>query len=191
MVFKTYKQSNLSFSTIVFFQCTKFDLYSTISCCDIIGKFQSCAVFLFPGSDILNYTGAVYIYYGNGTSGGVNNRADVIILGDQRYYNLGTRITGADVNMDGYKDLIIGSKYAPMSGEQRGSVIVFFSKRRDYKIQLKYFANLADWSLQGEQNYSWFGHDFVFHNKTSVGPVLVVSAPGYRYYTYFFFNFLI
>ena len=133
----------------------------------------------------MNYTGAVYIYYGNSTNGGVNNKADVIITGDQRYFNLGTRLHGADVNMDGFNDLMIGSKYAAMGGEQRGSVIVFFSRKRDEKMQQNYFSSQADLSFKGEQNYSWFGHDFVFHSKTSIGPLLVVSAPTYRY-SYFF-----
>jgi hypothetical protein len=123
----------------------------------------------------------VYIYYGNITTGGVNNEADVVIIGDQRYFNLGTRIRGGDVNMDGFNDLIIGSKYSAMGGEQRGSVLVFFSRKRDEKRQRNYFSSQADLLLKGEQNYSWFGHDFVFHNKTSVGPLLVVSAPTFRY----------
>ena len=105
----------------------------------------------------------------------------MIIIGDQRYYNMGTRILDGDVNIDGFNDLIIGSKYAAMGGEQRGSVIVFFSRKRDEKMQKKLFSSQADLLLKGEQNYSWFGHDFVFHSKTSIGPLLVVSAPIYRY----------
>ena len=132
------------------------------------------------GSNSLNYTGAVYIYYGNSTTGGVNKKANVIIIGDQRYFNMGTQILGGDVNMDGFNDLIIGSKYAAMGGEQRGSVIVFFSRKRDEKMQQNCFSSQADLLLKGEQNYSWFGHDFVFHSKTSIGPLLVVSAPAYR-----------
>lgn len=123
----------------------------------------------------------MYIYYGNSTTGGVNNNADVIIIGDQRYSNLGTRLLGADINMDGINDLIIGSKYAPMGGEQQGSVITFFSRKTDNKIQQKYFSGQADLLLKGEQNYSWFGHDLLFHKNTSIGPVLIVSAPTYRY----------
>lgn len=135
----------------------------------------------FLGSNSLNYTGAVYIYYGNSTTGGVNNKADVIINGDQRYFNLGTRLLSADVNMDGFNDLIIGSKYAAMGGEQRGSVILFLSKKRDEKMHQNFFSSQADLLIKGEQNYSWFGHDLVFHHNTSIGPLLVVSAPTYRY----------
>ena len=123
----------------------------------------------------------MYIYYGNSKTGGVSNNADVIIIGDQRYSNLGTRLLGADINMDGYNDLIIGSKYAPMEGEQRGSVIAFFSRKTNSKMQQKYFSGQADLVLKDEQNYSWFGHDFLYHNNTSIGPVLIVSAPTYRY----------
>lgn len=132
----------------------------------------------FLGSNSLNYTGAVYIYYGNITSGGVNSKADHIITGYQRYFNLGTRLLDADVNMDGFDDLIIGSKYAAMDGEQQGSVVVFFSKKRQKQT---YFSYQADLFFKGEHDYNWFGHDFAFHSKTTIGPVLVVSAPTYRY----------
>lgn len=122
----------------------------------------------------------MYIYYGNG-GGGVNRNPDVVIQGDQRYYNLGTYLTGGDVNMDGYKDLIIGSKLSPMEGEQRGSVAVFLSRKmKNHSGAAYFFAHQADWILKGEQNYSWFGHEVVFHDKTSIGPVLIVSAPTYR-----------
>ncbi|XP_028400201.1 phosphatidylinositol-glycan-specific phospholipase D-like [Dendronephthya gigantea] len=132
------------------------------------------------GSNSLNYTGAVYIYYGNSTSGRVNTKPDVIILGDQRYFNLGTRLLGADVNMDGFDDLIIGSKYSPSGGAQRGSVIVFISRKRDEKKPQTLYSSQADLWLKGEQNYSWFGHDFAFQKKTSIGPTLIVSAPTFR-----------
>ena len=138
-------------------------------------------LFCASGSNSLNYSGAVYIYYGNSTSGGVNDKPDVIILGDQRYFNLGTQLLGADVNMDGFNDLIIGSKYSPSGGEQRGSVIVFISRKRDEKTPQKLSSSQADWRLEGEQNYSWFGHDFAFQKKSSIGPVLIVSAPTFRY----------
>lgn len=123
----------------------------------------------------------MYIYYGNSKTGGVNTKADVIIIGEQRYSNLGTRLLAADINLDGFNDIIIGSKYSPMGGEQQGSVIAFLSRKTDTKIQQRYFSGQADLVLKGEQNYSWFGHDFSFHNNTSVGPVLIVSAPTYRY----------
>lgn len=133
------------------------------------------------GSNYLNYTGAVYIYYGNASTAGINRKPDIVIKGTQRYYNLGTFLTGADINMDGYKDLIIGSKYSPMGGEQRGSVAVFLSRKMEnHKEPIYYFAEQAAWILKGEQNYSWFGHEAAFHDKTSIGPVLIVSAPTYR-----------
>lgn len=134
----------------------------------------------FSGSNNLNYTGKVYIYYGN-TEGLVNRKPDVVIEGDQRYHNLGTCLVGADVNMDGFKDLIIGSKFSPMGGEQRGSVTVFLARKiQEVKGPVHYFANESDSLLKGEQNYSWFGYNIAFHNKTSIGPVLIVSAPTYR-----------
>lgn len=134
----------------------------------------------FPGSNDLSYIGTVHIYYGNDTTGGVNSKADVIIIGQQKYYNLGTSLQTGDLNMDGNEDLIIGSKYAPMGGEQRGSVIVFFSKKRVTTSPVFYLSSEAQMTFQGEQNYSWFGHEVHFHNKTTIGSLLVISAPTYR-----------
>ena len=40
----------------------------------------------------------------------------------QVYCNLGWSLDGADLNSDGYEDLMIGAPFAPGNGEQRGFV---------------------------------------------------------------------
>ncbi|EDO26775.1 predicted protein, partial [Nematostella vectensis] len=79
------------------------------------------------GADNLQYTGAVYVYYGV-LGKGIPIKPDLTIIGKGQYYNLGTKLLGADIDSDGYRDLIIGSPYAPAGGPQRGSVTVFLAK---------------------------------------------------------------
>jgi hypothetical protein len=88
-------------------------------------------------------TGAVYVYYGtsNGTFSSVPN---VTILGDfgenNRFSSIGHVLVVGDVNMDGHKDLLIGS---PHENYGRGSVTVYFSKGN----HLNRYMNQRDASL--------------------------------------------
>ena len=129
------------------------------------------------GADDLQYTGTVYIFYGV-KGEGLGAKPSFTIHGNGTYYNLGTTLLGADVDGDGFKDLIIGSPYAPEGGPQRGSVAVFLAK-----TQRKPGSNIpvhdADWMAFGEQNYSWFGYSLTVAN-TNGKMLLVITAPTFR-----------
>lgn len=129
------------------------------------------------GANDLQYTGTVYIFFG--TKGeGLIHHPSVTIHGNGTYYNLGTSLLGADINGDGFKDLIIGSPYAPEGGPQRGSIAVFLAKTH-MKPGLDVSVHSADQMAVGEQNYSWFGYSMTV-TKESGKIVLLVGAPTFR-----------
>ncbi|KAK2566631.1 Phosphatidylinositol-glycan-specific phospholipase D [Acropora cervicornis] len=114
------------------------------------------------GANSLQYKGTVYVFYG-AKKMGLGLQPTLTIQGSGRYYNLGTSLMGADVDGDGFKDLIIGSPYAPEGGPQRGSVAVFLAKtKREPESEI--MVHDADWLLVGKQNYSWFGHSMTVGN---------------------------
>lgn len=119
----------------------------------------------------------MYIFFGTkGT--GLNPHPSLTIRGNGTYYNLGTSLLGADINGDGFKDLIIGSPYAPEGGPQRGSVAVFLAKTHmtpgsDLSV------HEADWMAVGEQNYTWFGYSMALTDVNGK-MVLLVGAPTFR-----------
>lgn len=80
--------------------------------------------YFVAGANSLQYRGTVYVFYG-AKKPGLDLQPTLIIQGGGTYYNLGTSLMGADVDGDGFKDLIIGSPYAPEGGPQGGSVAVF------------------------------------------------------------------
>lgn len=129
------------------------------------------------GANDLQYTGTVYIFCGV-KGKGLGAKPSLTIHGNGTYYNLGTSLLGADVDGDGFKDLIIGSPYAPEGGPQRGSVAVFLAKTQR-KPESNIFVHDADWMAFGEQNYSWFGYSLAVANKNGK-MLLVIAAPTFR-----------
>lgn len=125
----------------------------------------------------MQYTGAVHIFYG-APHQGLPRNPSLVIHGKGTYYNLGIILLGADTDGDGYKDLIIGSPYAPVGGPQRGSVAVFLAKtHRAPGTELT--VEDADWLVAGQQNYSWFG--YAVNVAYSGGDAfLLVSEPTFR-----------
>ena len=102
----------------------------------------------------------------------------LIIHGKSQYYNLGVTLAAADLDSDGYKDLLIGSPYAPEGGPQRGSVAAFLSSTpRTFGSEIT--VDKADWLLAGEQDYSWFGYALSV-SVVEKQRILLVSAPTYR-----------
>ena len=136
-------------------------------------------LFCCAGANDLQYTGTVYIFYGV-KGEGLDTKPSLTIHGNgtYRYYNLGTSLLGADVDGDGFKDLIIGSPYAPEGGPQRGSVAVFLAKTQR-KPGLNVSVHDADWMAFGKQNYSWFGYSVTVAN-TNGKTLLVIAAPTFR-----------
>ena len=139
--------------------------------------YNNFIVFCCAGANDLQYTGTVYIFYGV-KGKGLGAKPSLTIHGNGTYYNLGTSLLGADVDGDGFKDLIIGSPYAPEGGPQRGSVAVFLAKTQR-KPESNIFVHDADWMAFGEQNYSWFGYSLAVANKNGK-TLLVIAAPTFR-----------
>lgn len=119
----------------------------------------------------------MYIFYGV-KGEGLNSKPSLTIHGNGTYYNLGTSLLGADVDGDGFKDLVIGSPYAPEGGPQRGSVAVFLAKT-PRKPGSDISVHDADWVAFGEQNYSWFGYSMTVAN-TNGKLLLLIGAPTFR-----------
>lgn len=139
--------------------------------------YNNCVVFCCTGANDLQYTGTVYIFYGV-KGEGLGAKPSLTIHGNGTYYNLGTSLVGADVDGDGFKDLIIGSPYAPEGGPQRGSVAVFLAKTQR-KPGSDISVHYAEWMAFGEQNYGWFGHSVTVAN-TNGKLLLVIAAPTFR-----------
>lgn len=131
----------------------------------------------FTGANSLQYTGTVYVFYGVNQKG-LNSQPSLTIHGNGTYYNLGTSLLGADIDGDGFKDLIIGSPYAPEGGPQRGSVVVFLAKTQR-KPGSELSVHDADWLVVGEQDYSWFGFSMTVA-KIHGQLILLIGAPTFR-----------
>uniref|UniRef100_F6RP30 Phosphatidylinositol-glycan-specific phospholipase D n=1 Tax=Ornithorhynchus anatinus TaxID=9258 RepID=F6RP30_ORNAN len=129
------------------------------------------------GSDGLSYTGAVYVFFG--TRGkGVSPRPNVTVSCRDKYCNFGWTLLAADVDGDGAADLVVGSPYAPQGGRQRGLVAAFYSRcSRSGKGELS--VEEADWTVQGEEDYSWFGYSL--HGRSlEKQTLLLVGSPTWK-----------
>ena len=118
------------------------------------------------------------MFYGEQRKG-LNPKPGLTIHGNGTYYNLGTSLLGADIDGDGFKDLVIGSPFAPEGGPQRGSVAVFLAKTQR-KPGSALFVHEADWLAVGKQNYGWFGYSMAVANLYGK-LMLTIGAPTFRY----------
>ena len=125
----------------------------------------------FPGAVSLQYLGAVHIYFGR-RSGKFSSTPDLTITGQETFDNFGYTLKAADVNQDGYKDVIIASPFSPSGGRQRGHVDIVLAQADQAAIKRSI-------SVTGSQDYEWFGYavDFVVFQKRSL---MFVGAPAYR-----------
>ena len=75
-------------------------------------------------------SGAVYVFYGGGSVSGsytASAHADVIIDATDMGFQFGTSLACADINNDGYMDIIVGSQYwDDGSNNDCGAVCVYF-----------------------------------------------------------------
>ncbi|PVD23836.1 hypothetical protein C0Q70_17110 [Pomacea canaliculata] len=130
------------------------------------------------GSDLLTYSGAVLVYYGNGQRTFVHN---MTVWCEEKFCTLGTSLSTLDFNGDGYPDLLVSSSFSGHKGDQRGLVAVLLSNKK----YIGYFANIsieqAFWLQTGSQNYSWFGHDVSGYEGTDGVKWLLVTEPGLRH----------
>ncbi|KAM4792059.1 phosphatidylinositol-glycan-specific phospholipase D isoform 1-T1 [Cyanocitta cristata] len=129
------------------------------------------------GSQFLTYKGAVYVYFG--TEGrGLAPEPNVTITCQYSYCNLGWSLLAADVDGNGKADLVVGSPYAPGGGKQRGFVAAFYShfNRSDQGLLSVQDAN---WMVEGEENYAWFGFSLASCQLENV-TLLVIGSPTWK-----------
>lgn len=74
------------------------------------------------GSNTLDYTGLVEIYYGS--INGISSHANMTISCDTKYANLGISFNKGDIDGDGFDDLLIGLPYYPNTGLESGCLLV-------------------------------------------------------------------
>lgn len=141
------------------------------------------------------YRGLVYVYLGS-LNQEFSNSPDSIIEGNshEQEASLGHSLFAADLDGDGYKDLIIGSPFAyggngsnnqNISGALgcHGLITVFMSSVARNWRNVKYNVNEeSDWLVRGDNDFDIFGWSFAFlANKESPDQsILVVSAPGFN-----------
>ncbi|XP_014131281.1 phosphatidylinositol-glycan-specific phospholipase D isoform X3 [Zonotrichia albicollis] len=129
------------------------------------------------GSQFLTYKGAVYVYFG--TEGrGLAPQPNVTITCQYSYCNLGWSLLAADVDGNGNADLVVGSPYAPGGGKQRGFVVAFYSHfNRSHQGLLS--VQDANWMVQGEENYAWFGFSLASCQLENV-TLLLIGSPTWK-----------
>eukprot|EP00794_Sanderia_malayensis_P010957 gene10957-12118_t len=123
------------------------------------------------GATSLKYLGAVHVFFGKkGTP--FSSSPDVTLRGQDTFDNFGYTLKAADVNSDGFTDLIIGSPFAPGTGIQRGRVDIVLAQKDVANIRITT-------SITGDVDYQWFGLSFDFVEL--IGKHwLIVGAPAYR-----------
>ncbi|XP_058686824.1 phosphatidylinositol-glycan-specific phospholipase D isoform X1 [Poecile atricapillus] len=129
------------------------------------------------GSQFLTYKGAVYVYFG--TAGrGLAPQPNITITCQYSYCNLGWSLLAADVDGNGNADLVVGSPYAPGGGKQRGFVVAFYShfNRSDQGLLSVQDAN---WMVEGEENYAWFGFSLASCQLEDV-KLLLIGSPTWK-----------
>uniref|UniRef100_A0A669P7X4 Phosphatidylinositol-glycan-specific phospholipase D n=1 Tax=Phasianus colchicus TaxID=9054 RepID=A0A669P7X4_PHACC len=130
------------------------------------------------GSQFLIYKGAVYVYFG--TKGrGLASQPNMTITCQYSYCNLGWSLLAADIDGDQNADLVVGSPYAPGSGQQRGFVAAFYSYFNRSNQGRLLSVEDANWMVNGEENYAWFGfslHSCQLENAT----LLLIGSPTWK-----------
>lgn len=126
---------------------------------------------MISGSKDLKYFGFVHFYFGR-KNGGYHNTADLILHGNTTFENFGFSLLAADLNNDGYKDLVIGSPFAGVGGPQRGRVDVVMAASNIGKIGRVVLAT-------GSHDYQWFGYSLEFI-KIKEKSYVLVGSPAYR-----------
>eukprot|EP01100_Stratorugosa_tubuloviscum_P014442 TRINITY_DN772_c1_g2_i1.p1 TRINITY_DN772_c1_g2~~TRINITY_DN772_c1_g2_i1.p1 ORF type:complete len:822 (+),score=401.78 TRINITY_DN772_c1_g2_i1:18-2483(+) len=148
------------------------------------------------GSENLGYQGEIHIFFGTSnefykqrreklSAMNIQIEADFIIWSKENFTNLGQVVYSADINNDGFKDLIIGAPFAQIGDfkYQRGKVAIFYSNQfRNSKNKLC-FENDADWQFSGEDQYNWFGSSIFFANSnqnSNLNSLLLIGAPTFK-----------
>ncbi|KAF8939241.1 Glycosylphosphatidylinositol specific phospholipase D1, partial [Dissophora ornata] len=157
------------------------------------------------GAKDINYDGSVHVYFGN-RGRGLSQEPDLRIGYDRTksgtsipdglniLASVGKTLLGADLTGSGFKDLVIGMPMATVItattketadptvsfNMQTGKVIAFLasSKHRGSRLDSD-----ADWHLQGDKTYGWFGSSLAVASKNVDEPsaerVLIVGSPAF------------
>ncbi len=125
------------------------------------------------------YRGRVLVYFGQ-PGGALSTTPDVTLTTGNAYANLGFRLLGADLDLDGHADLVISTPYERAGGRQRGLVAVFRASA-SYTSGVSKDVSLADWRVTGSQDWAWLGFEVIAADLgTPAHPHLVVGAPKWK-----------
>ncbi|XP_022083635.1 phosphatidylinositol-glycan-specific phospholipase D-like [Acanthaster planci] len=134
------------------------------------------------GSASLNYTGAVFVYLAK-SAGVFYPTPNVSVVCKSKYCNLGWSLGTADLNQDGYLDLIIGSPFVGnrQGQQQSGALWAVYSKKIKPGRRLLSVETNGTLLLEGEQQYGWLGYNLMIEPKMQgQGSWLLVSQPAVR-----------
>jgi glycosylphosphatidylinositol phospholipase D len=129
------------------------------------------------GAFYRDYSGRIYIYFGS--KNGLSDEPDVTVTENSLNANIGYFLSSADIDGDGFKDLIVGSPFYGAGGRQRG-LIAIFKSNESVSSGNKMTLSDAFWQKTGENDFDWFGYSAAFSFNSKKAPILVVGAPGYK-----------
>ncbi|KAK7484042.1 hypothetical protein BaRGS_00024654, partial [Batillaria attramentaria] len=129
------------------------------------------------GSSTLTYQGAVFVYYGVGKR---TFSLNMTVQCPYHYCNLGRTLTTADLNGDGFADLLMGSPFSGHSGDQRGIVSALLSDKKYRGYHAMITMDQLYWTATGSQNYSWFGHSLFTYAMGDGMSLVFISEPTLR-----------
>jgi peroxiredoxin len=92
--------------------------------------------------------GAVHLYYGERE--GIVGRTETVLRGKKAHDGFGSAVCIADMNRDGFDDLIVSATGVNGPGTDRGAVYIFFGGRKG-------IARDADIVIEGESDMDGFG----------------------------------
>ena len=124
------------------------------------------------------YQGKVEVFFGR-ESGGIEETAGITIATDAVYTNLGHGLDAGDFDRDGRLDLVVSTPFARAGGRQRGLAAVFLADP-SYGAGRRLDLGEADWRVEGEQSYGWFGYAVAPADGPRGEPLLLVGAPKYK-----------
>lgn len=129
------------------------------------------------GSELLTYTGKVYIFFGSPT--GFDSANNMTITTRRRYSNLGMSLRVGDVNGDDKPDLIIGSPFASSFRLNETGYVFAFASSESHSRRHELTTRDALWAYKGSHEYEWFGYHMEFV-KIGEQMLLIVGAPLFQ-----------